>query len=56
MSNEKMTGRFNRNTAKETEEQSMAFDSPADGSGIEIKSPGTLAVPNSRLPLTVDSR
>ena len=26
MSNEKMTGRFNRNTAKETEEQSMAFD------------------------------
>jgi len=36
----KVSGRFNRNTAKETEQQSMAFDGPADSSGIEIKSPG----------------
>ena len=35
MSNEKMTGRFNRNTAKETEEQSMAFDSQSGSSLIQ---------------------
>ena len=40
MSNDKTTGRFDRNSAKETEQQSMAFDGPADSSGIEIKSPG----------------
>ena len=40
MSNDKTTGRFDRNSAKETEQQSMAFDGPADSQGIEIKSPG----------------
>ena len=37
-----ITGKFNRELAKETEQQSMQFDDPSDSTGIELKSPGKM--------------
>ena len=33
-------GKFNRELAIETEQESMQFDDPSDSTGIELKSPG----------------
>jgi len=38
MSNQ--SGKFNRELAIETEQESMQFDDPSDSTGIELKSPG----------------
>ena len=35
-------GKFNRELAKETEQQSMQFDDASDNQGIELKSPGKM--------------
>jgi len=35
-------GKFNRELAKETEQQSMQFDDPSDNQGVELKSPGKM--------------
>ena len=35
-------GKFNRELAIETEQESMQFDDPSDSTGIELKSPGKM--------------
>ena len=40
MSNQ--SGKFNRELAIETEQESMQFDDPSDSTGIELKSPGKM--------------
>ena len=37
-----LTGKFNRELALETEQESMQFDDPSDSTGIELKSPGKM--------------
>ena len=43
-----ITGKFNRELAKETEQQSMQFDDPSDSTGIELKSPGKMPLDKSK--------